>query len=176
MMILASWQLVEYCKKVEQGEPKIRKEMLFMIVFSLFSVLLRKNSLIFIIAEMIVLTFVGFRKKEGKVIIAAFAMVATIFVSQTAIQKFYELRSGIELGKGVPSISFVAMGMQDGWPGPGWYNNYGKSPRFLGFFEKLYISFVRDILNCRDLYLSEYGSRRLFILYCEFFRKNGKTH
>ena len=126
MMILASWQLVEFCKKVEQSDSDINKEILFMIVFSLFSVLLRKNSLIFVIAECIVLAFVGFRKKAVRVIAVMFVMVVTILISQSAIQKLYELRSGIELGKGVPSISFVAMGMQDGWPGPGWYNNYGK--------------------------------------------------
>ena len=126
MILLASWKLIEFFQKIQQEEKSINRDLVCMLIFSILAVLLRKNSLIFVIAEVIVLVFVGAAQKKSKIFLTTAALVLLVFISQMATEKFYELRSGIELGKGVPSASHIAMGMQDGWPGPGWYNNYGK--------------------------------------------------
>ena len=126
MMLLASWQLVVFCKRGKNVSVVKNRNFLLMVFFSVLAVLLRKNSLIFIIAEIIVLLFVALRKQNIKIVVAALITAIVVWCVPAVITEMYELRSGIELGKGVPAISFVAMGMQDGWPGPGWYNNYGK--------------------------------------------------
>jgi len=119
-MVLSIWQLLKGCKNNE------KKAFVYAILFAFLAVSFRKNAIIFVIAECLVLLFESIKQKKMKYFYMIVALVLTISIGQSALIKFYELRSGIQLGKGVSSITYVAMGLQDGWPGPGWFNNYNK--------------------------------------------------
>ena len=43
---------------------------------------------------------------------------------QKAILNYYEQKSDVEMRKGTPAVLFIAMGMQDTYEGPGYYNAY----------------------------------------------------
>ncbi|MBE5851376.1 MAG: hypothetical protein E7299_00240 [Lachnospiraceae bacterium] len=149
MMLLASWQLVNFCKGLDSSSTTNRN-LVWMILFSVAAVLLRKNSLISIIAEVIVLLFTALRKQAKKVALVAVITAIAVWLVPAGITKMYEMRSGMEVGKGVPSITFVAMGMQDGWPGPGWYNNYGKEVYQQAQFDsELAADIAKENLNVR---------------------------
>ncbi|MCD7836399.1 MAG: hypothetical protein LUG83_07090 [Lachnospiraceae bacterium] len=94
------------------------------LLFFTLSVLLRKNSLIVIIAVVIVALLQAVRDKRA--ILAAFACLCAV-LSVTILpltEKYYEYRSGSEIGSGVTAMAYFAMGMQESSRGNGWYNGF----------------------------------------------------
>lgn len=94
------------------------------LFFFTLSVMLRKNSLIFIIAAVIVMALRGFsRRRPAMILLAALCMACSLAILP-CIQKFYEYRSGSTISSGVPAISYFAMGMQESSRADGWYNGF----------------------------------------------------
>nr|WP_297864113.1 hypothetical protein [uncultured Acetatifactor sp.] len=94
------------------------------LFFLTLSVMLRKNSLIFIIAAVIVLVLWGLsRRRPALFLLAALCMACSLAILP-CIQKFYEYRSGSTISSGVPAISYFAMGMQEASRAEGWYNGF----------------------------------------------------
>ena len=99
------------------------------ILFLTLSVLLRKNSLILIIAVLLVLLFEALRPgRSGKARIGLLTMMICLAVTSVGIlplvQKCYEKKAGNALSSGVTAMSYFAMGMQESSRGYGWYNGF----------------------------------------------------
>lgn len=97
---------------------------LLSLLFFTLSVLLRKNSLIFMIAVCIVVLFQFFR--QNRPILLLFAVLCAICSLSILpfVQKIYEYRASNTLSSGVPPMSYFAMGMQESSRGNGWYNGF----------------------------------------------------
>lgn len=119
-MLLESWLLVRFCQT-----DKI-SFLIGGIGASVVSIMLRKNALIFMIAIIIVLVLYAMQRKKVRFFMGAVGILLSYLLMHMAVTGIYEMRSGIQIGDGVPASAFVAMGLQDEWPGPGWYNNYNK--------------------------------------------------
>lgn len=89
-----------------------------------FSVFLRKNSLIFVIAVFLVMILEGIREKKASRIAFAVICMGCAVTILPVTQKFYELRAGNKINSGVPAISYLAMGMQESSRANGWYNGF----------------------------------------------------
>lgn len=87
-------------------------------------VALRKNSLVVMIAVVIVVLWEWMRQQRISLLLFAALLTAGCLTVQPAIQRFYEYRAGNVLSTGVPAISYVAMGMQESSRGNGWYNGF----------------------------------------------------
>ena len=88
------------------------------------SVMLRKNSLILIIAAVLVLLFQWLKSRRNSLLLTAVLCLACALAILPLTQKVYELRSGSTLSSGVPAMSYFAMGMQESSRGNGWYNAF----------------------------------------------------
>jgi hypothetical protein len=88
------------------------------------AVLLRKNSLIFVIAAVLVLLLVGLWQKRPALPLLAVCCMAGALAVLPCVQKYYELRSGSTISSGVPALSYLAMGMQESSRAEGWYNGF----------------------------------------------------
>lgn len=88
------------------------------------SVMLRKNSLVIIIAVVLV-TFLEWctQRRRSLLIFSVLCVLLSVSILPT-IQKFYEYRAGSYLRSGVPALTYLAMGMQDTGRGNGWYNGF----------------------------------------------------
>ncbi len=96
------------------------------LFFLTLSVMLRKNSLIYIIAAVLVLLCTAF-KQRGKRFVLLLTACAYILCAVTilpGVQKLYEFRSGSTISSGVPASSYFAMGMQESSRANGWYNGF----------------------------------------------------
>lgn len=94
----------------------------FSALFLLLSVVLKKNSMIVWLACCIVYALWILKEKQWKQIalLLAFALAVPLFSGFP--QKIYEARTGKEFGKGIPMISWLAMGLnEDSTMYPGWY-------------------------------------------------------
>lgn len=86
-------------------------------------VMLRKNSLIIIIAVCMVALLEALRQKRQLFLFAILCLTASLSILPLT-QKMYELRAGDTLRSGVPAMSYFAMGMQESSRANGWYNGY----------------------------------------------------
>ena len=99
------------------------------ILFLTVSVMLRKNSLIPIIAVVLVLVFEAMRSgRSVRIRLGLFTMAVCLAITSAGIlplvQKCYEQKSGNTLSSGVTAMSYFAMGMQEASRGCGWYNGF----------------------------------------------------
>lgn len=88
------------------------------------SVMLRKNSLIFVIAAVLVLSIWGIHQKRPRLVLLAALCAACAIAVIPCIQKIYEYRADSYLSSGVPAAAFLAMGMQESSRANGWYNGF----------------------------------------------------
>ena len=99
------------------------------ILFLTLSVMLRKNSLIPVIAVLLVLLFEALRPgRNGKMRLGLLIMAVCLAVTSVNVlpltQKTYEKKAGNTLSSGVTAMSYLAMGMQEASRGCGWYNGF----------------------------------------------------
>lgn len=88
------------------------------------AVMLRKNSLICIIAVVLVVLLEScFSGRKSLLIYCALCITLSLTILPIT-QKCYELRAGSTLRTGVPAMSYFAMGMQEASRGNGWYNGF----------------------------------------------------
>ncbi|MBR1930177.1 MAG: SGNH/GDSL hydrolase family protein [Lachnospiraceae bacterium] len=88
------------------------------------SVLLRKNSLILIIAVVIVVLLQGLRERKPLLLLYALLCMLCAVSILPLVQKAYEHRADSTINSGVPAISYFAMGMQESSRADGWYNGF----------------------------------------------------
>ena len=121
-MLLTAVSLLYY-------EDTGRRRWLALLVFSVvMAVLVRKNSLIMVIALLLSAGVYAIVKKDKK-LFAALALAAVLpWLAYMGIYKMYEVRSGYEYrGAGIPAVSYLAMGMQEDDGKYGWYTLYGRT-------------------------------------------------
>lgn len=94
-------------------------------------VLVRKNSLVFMIALGIILVLWlirnrrDFSRKKLPLYLLYFILLFAISVSAIPmVQALYATRSGEEINPGIPSSTYLAMGLMEADAGPGHYNGY----------------------------------------------------
>ena len=110
------WQVVRYCKTGK------KTSWIWGTLAIVFACMMRKNSLIMLVAAGIVLVIYAIRAAKPQAIAWLLVMVIAIHATDSCIHAYYERVSGKEVLDGIPYISYVYMGLQDGSRGPGWYN------------------------------------------------------
>jgi hypothetical protein len=88
------------------------------------AVLARKNTWIVLVAVAVYVLLVSLRKKKVRYLMAGTAILLTAALSVKAVDVIYEVRSGYPSGVGIPSILWVAMGLQETEGRAGVYNRY----------------------------------------------------
>lgn len=94
------------------------------VVAMMFALMLRLNMIIVAIALVMVLCILGVREKSWRALVLAVALMILPLANIQLIEWTYGLRSGFEVGDGIPVTVNVAMGMQQSWQGAGAYNAY----------------------------------------------------
>lgn len=96
-------------------------------VASALALMCRMNTWIVLIAVCIGLILLTIQKKTYKPLIAALCIVLSAAGAIKAVNVMYELRSGYESGVGIPSVLWIAMGLQETNGEAGVYNRYQQS-------------------------------------------------
>lgn len=84
----------------------------------------RMNTWIVLIAVGIGMVLLAIQKKTYKPLIAALCILLSAAGAIKAVNLMYELRSGYESGVGIPSVLWIAMGLQETNGEAGTYNRY----------------------------------------------------
>jgi hypothetical protein len=118
LCMLVFWSFLKWCKTC-----KIR----FLIILctaGAMAVLVRKNSLIIIIAAVIGLILAALIKRSKRMLLSVLLLPFVVWSAVSSVNTVYELRSGYTIYGGLPPSLYVAMGMQGDATRPGRYNNY----------------------------------------------------
>ena len=99
---------------------------LLMCLSGSIAVLLRMQIWILIIAAFIVLFLEYMRRRKVMILIAGICVIASAFLGSFAVEKFFEAKTGYVGVEGIPSICWVAMGLQETEGNPGVYNRYNQ--------------------------------------------------
>lgn len=94
------------------------------LIFSCLAVLLKENYLIGMIALTIWLLLECLKNKNWKWIIAVMLIIPCCMMSSKLVKGIYELESNVKLGKGVPAMLYIGMGVNPNNEtlGPGWFD------------------------------------------------------
>lgn len=87
--------------------------------------LVRKNSLILMIAFCLTALLWSLKEKDKKMLVTAFLAIAVPFLAFRGIQQMYEMRSGIEKSAGIPASAWIALGLEEYEGRFGWYYGTG---------------------------------------------------
>lgn len=90
-------------------------------LFLCLAFLIRKNSLILIIAFCLTALLWSFKEKDKKMLATVVLSIIVPFLAFWGIQQMYEMRSGIEKSSGIPSSAWIAMGLEEHDGRFGWY-------------------------------------------------------
>lgn len=132
------------------------------ILFLALSVMLRKNSLILIIAVLLVLFFEALHSgRSRRARIGLMAMAVCLAITSAGIlpltQRCYEKKAGNTLSSGVTAMSYFAMGMQEASRGYGWYNGFNiDTYDTAGMDSDIADEISREAINERVAYFQEH--------------------
>lgn len=112
-----------------------------MVLSATLACIVRKNALIVIIAMCLAALVSYFQKKDRKLLIGMLVTIILPLVSYQGIYKMYELRSGIEHSKGLPTVTWIAIGMTE--------NPDGQCGIYVDDFRSIYYecNFDRDLVK-----------------------------
>lgn len=117
--LLSVYALLQYL------ERKGWRELVLMAAAITLACLIRSNCYIVLAAMGCVLVVKAISERRFRHILALGACILVFWTSHTALIKVYGPRLGVPLDHSMPSIVFVAMGLQEGGVRPaGWYNGY----------------------------------------------------
>lgn len=116
--MLAAWSLLRY-----ERTGHVRW-LAVLVLATTFALLVRLHSAVFLIALCLVGAVFILRKKDLKLLAALVLAVILPIIAYQGVFKMYELRSGLPHAKGMPSLSYISMGMQDIYDRCGWYTTY----------------------------------------------------
>ncbi len=99
------------------------KYIIFMGIFIVIANLIKPNYLIFLVAELLVILLDTIINKKIKNIAFICVILIMLNISNISVKKLYEIRSGLELARGIPKILYINMGLNNNTErANGWYD------------------------------------------------------
>lgn len=86
------------------------------------SVSLKLNNMILLVAAVLILGAYHLKKKPLRLLAAVAILCVTVLTLPNFGKWQYSIRMDKDFGDGIPMVSWLAMGLHEAMPGPGWYN------------------------------------------------------
>lgn len=118
--VMAVWMLLRYQRSRRWGWLA---GMVFMVTMAMLN---RKNTMIFVVALCLTVLVSMLRKRDFKLFFATFLCILIPWLSYMGIYKMYEIRSGYEHFPGIPTVTWIDMGLHEVDGVCGWYDNSAK--------------------------------------------------
>ena len=119
-ILFTAYSLLKYAENGRLGWLAV------MTLAVLLSILVRSNSLIMLVALCLTAGVYVVVKRDIRMFGALLLSVLLPWLAFGGLYKMYEIRSGMEIGTGIPRITVIAMGMQESEGKCGWDTPYNK--------------------------------------------------
>lgn len=123
-LMCLSWALYFGCRFLKN---KGNLNLIPLFIFTALSCLLRENYLIGGIALIIIFLLKVFQDKKWTHLLVVIGLICCLLVPAKLVNSYYEKATDSDLNNGIPSLLFVAMGLQeniDTWRAKGWFNAF----------------------------------------------------
>lgn len=152
--IFFSLQSFDFLMKYDETK---KKRWIFLMTISVtMAVLVRQNSLIFVVAFVLAGAVHILRRRDVWLVAAIILAAVVPRLTFGGICEMYEIRSGQEISGGIPGAAWVAMGLQKNWRGYGWYSEYCKEIFYeAGFDRDLAAEFARQEIHNQLIYFKK---------------------
>lgn len=114
--MIVMWQVLSLCKNGKYSA------ILWGTLAAVLGCLVRKNTLIVVIAAVLVLLLNSLSQARWRLLFMAFVLPLSIWGAEKGVVFFYEHLSGEQISPGIPMECYVMMGLEDTEEGPGWFN------------------------------------------------------
>ena len=149
---LISWALIALGMQQEIAlfQTGRKRHMIIMMIAVFLAVMLKSFSWIAVIAMVIYACYEGLRKKQylplcGMAAAVVFVTLATMGMKQAVLSE-----TGTDELRTMPALGYVAMGMQESYMAPGWYN---------GVHDRTYLEYEGDEGLMKDAFSKMIQSR-----------------
>lgn len=115
--LFSMWMLIRYLKYGKTGS------LVGIVIALTLGTLARKNMLILVVAFCLVGVVRLFMKWDRRLFVTVVLALVLPLLSYQGIYKMYEVRSGMEHSKGLPTTAYLYLGMEDIDGRYGWYYN-----------------------------------------------------
>lgn len=140
-----------------------------------FAVMLKSNYLIVLVASVLVYCFYAVAKKNWRCILGLIGVVVFYFALSKGVTVFIENTANIEVGKGVPTMAWITMGVSESGMAPGWYNGYNRQLYINSGFnselahEKAVSDFIERLGFFKDNpgYTASFFGSKVLSMWCE---------
>lgn len=85
----------------------------------------KSNFLIFVVASAIVYIYYAISDMDWRNVVAFFLLIAVSLGMSRTVSAVIEHRVGVKLEQGLPTVSWILMGVEESPRGPGWCTSYG---------------------------------------------------
>lgn len=120
-MEAAAWMTLRYAKSARRGW------LAGTVMMAVLAMMVRKNSMIFLMALCLVCGVYAVGKKSARILVVALMSVLASVLVYAGIYKIYEVRSGYAHWPGIPMVTGIDMGMHEVNGCYGWYDNSAKA-------------------------------------------------
>ncbi len=133
-------------------------------VIAVLALLSRMNIWIFFIGVVIGLIYLAMYRWSFKPLLLGVCIVLSASLSMTAVKQFNSFRSGEPVSKGMPSVLWMAMGLQYSEWGAGYYNDYSKKVYMeTGLDRELAVAIgVQEVKDRLKIFLSDPMQAKMF--------------
>ena len=123
-LMIGLWAFTKLLTNTQTSQKAKCKLYLLNIICFILSVATRKNTIINLIALMLIIALVSLHKKTSGYIPLLLGYLFIALFTLPLIQLLYETRANATLDEGTPAIAYIAMGMEDAPKASGWYNGF----------------------------------------------------
>lgn len=120
--LLCALLAVYFTLKILRSVGNMVFNLVFILFFSILAVLFKSNSIIFVIAMVLVLLVHAAAANRWHLVAFVVALALATAFAQTPLNALYATRSGITLDKGAPKALNLVLGLTENERGPGWYD------------------------------------------------------
>ncbi len=135
-MLIGTWALTEYMKSRKMAWLAV------LLPITAVGTLLRMNTLVFVIAAVLVLLLQAFLDRRPAHLVAVFLLLAAALLPSPILRSVYDRNPELYFNGGIPNSLYIAMGLHDSWVGPGWYDDSNRT---------VYLETDGDIEQCREI-------------------------
>ena len=121
---LISWALIALGMQQEISlfQTGRKRHLVIMVLAVFLAVQLKSFSWIAVIAMVIYGCYRGLRKKQFMVLLGMLAVMLLVTLANTGMKRVILSETGAKELRTMPALGYVAMGMQESYMAPGWYN------------------------------------------------------
>lgn len=169
-LMFASLSIWQYIEIKDKNKLKSAVHIILSALFMGIAVCIKKNFMIAAAALIIIASVEFLRRRKLQNIICILLCVLSIIGCTKAVTSYYEKKTNMSFGDGIPMVSWLSMGLNESTIAPGWYNGkytvtnfhyHNMDSKLAAEASKEEIKTRREIFSNDKVYRNDFFSKKI---------------